>query len=192
MLKFSKISPMVRAIGTMGAVAALVGGVTFALTSSPVTLADDTINASASLQISNGGAYSSSVSGFNFSGMVPGGAASPNQTFYLNNNGTNPVSVTVDIPTLPTFTVLPSGTVDDSQVFLNVSCTSGSSGNFSLTTGNDFNALSSGVALTGGPLQPGDTATCTANVSMGGSAVSPTTANSVSSGSFNLDFTGTD
>ena len=196
MFKIGKMNPLIRAIATMGAVTVLVGGVTYALTSDPVTLASDTINASASLQISNGGAYSGSVGGFNFSGMVPGGVNSPNQTFYLNNNGTNPVYLTAYIPTVPTFTVAPSsGTVDPSQVFLNINCTSGSSGDFSLTTGNDFNSLSatSGVAMTStDPLQPGDTATCTANVSMSSSAVTPTTASSVSSGGFAINFTGSD
>ncbi|HSW80209.1 MAG TPA: hypothetical protein VLG47_05525 [Candidatus Saccharimonadales bacterium] len=195
MFKLHKINPMARALGTMGAVVALAGGITFALTSQPVVLADNSINASASLQISNGGAYSGSVTGFNFSGMVPGGAASPDQTFYLKNNGTNAVSLALNVPTLPTFTVTPSGSVDNSQVFVNISCTSGSSGNFSLSSGNDLTSLNSApvtLAQGTGPLQPGDAATCTANVSMGASAVSPTTASSVSSTNFDLDFTGTD
>jgi len=188
MLSIRKINPMVRAIGTMGVVAGLVGAVTFAqLQSSPVVLADNTISTTASLQISNGGAYGDSVSGFTFAGVVPGGQHSDSHTFYIENNGNVPLTLNVT-SSLPTFNV----SVDNTKVYPNISCTSGSSGDFSLTGVSIATLNASGATMSGGQLANGDAATCSIDVGMDSGAVTSGNTNSIStSPGFDLNFTGT-
>jgi hypothetical protein len=88
---------MVRSIGTMFAVAAVVGGVTFAgLKSNVVALKGNSVSTpTAALLISNGGTYQDSVSGFNFT-LTPGIPSSP-FTFYIDNTGTIPLTLTASI-----------------------------------------------------------------------------------------------
>ncbi len=188
MKTFRNMNPVLRATGVIGTVAALVTGVTFAALSSSATLTANTIaSATADLQVSTDNiSFGVSKPGFAFNGAVPGGAASPNKTFYLKNNGTSNLNLSLVLPALPTWTVLPSGSVTDTLVSLNITCTSGLSGAFSLTD-NINHLFNVGSVVTGGPLQPTDTATCTANVSMGAGAFTGTGA---TSSNFVLTFTG--
>lgn len=193
MISIRKISPMVRAIGTMGAVAAIAGGITFAqLTSNTAALDANSIDSgTASLQISTDNAtWADTATGFTFTGVVPGGAVSPNQTFYIKNNGTTDLTLNAQINQQPTWT---GGTVTNSLVFLSVTCVSQTTGP-TVTLGypgNDMVTLANGIGtdFTGGVINAGDQDTCTANVSMGSGAYagSGVTENNA----FNLDLTGT-
>lgn len=194
MLNIRKINPAARAIGTVGAVVALAGGVTFAALQSQATLTGNTIaSASATLLVSSTpacgaatGTFTHSETGFAFTGLVPGGADSGAKNFCLKNTGTDNMTMNVVIPSLPTWTVTPSGSVDNSKVNLAFSCT-GAGGTFSVTDNvNDiwFNTAN----LSGGTLNAGTTDACTVTASMTSSAF---TGESASSTTFNLTFTGT-
>src|ERR1700753_3662972 len=98
MLKFSKINPLARAIGTVGVVTGLVGAVTFAnFTSNAVALGpDDVTTGSAVLEIGDagcGGLNTTSTPGFtnvnNFSVTNPASV-----TFCLDNTGSVPLAIT--------------------------------------------------------------------------------------------------
>jgi hypothetical protein len=104
MVRFSKISPMVRAIGTMGTVAALVGAVTFAqITSNTVALTNNTLS-SATASLAIGAAHdcstgaTTSVQGMSFNNLQPGVASSP-FPFCLDNTGNVPLNLTASVPT---------------------------------------------------------------------------------------------
>jgi hypothetical protein len=107
MLKFSKISPIARAVGVMGATAALVTGVTFAnLTSNVVALTPNNIAvAGASLAISANAAIpetgctapTTSTQGIQAPSLAPG-ATTPDVTFCLKNTGAVSMSLTASIP----------------------------------------------------------------------------------------------
>ena len=105
MFHITKINPMVRAVGTMGAVVALVGGITFAsLTSNTVTLADNQLSVTNDiLRISNGGAFGTNVTGFNFSNLVIN-KESAQQPFYFQNTANAALSLGVDVSSTPVVT----------------------------------------------------------------------------------------
>lgn len=96
MLKSISISPVMRAVLVIGAVAALVTGVTFAALSDTATLADNHMTTnSADLQVSNGGAYGDDVAGFNANNVVPGtGQTFP---FFLKNGSGFDMNITVSV-----------------------------------------------------------------------------------------------
>ena len=101
MLGLRKINPLVRAIGTVGAIAALVGGVTFALnTSNTVALTpNDLTTATASLGIGAGTSCptsNTSTTGLQDPSLAPGGSTSV--PFCLDNTGGVPLVVSVSIP----------------------------------------------------------------------------------------------
>jgi hypothetical protein len=104
-----KMLPVLRAIGVLSAVGVVTSAVTFAaLQSNGSALAGNTIQtATASLQISTQGSlnsFSQSVPGFNFTDLVPGGAAQPvanNYTVYLRNNGTAALKLHLSVPAPP-------------------------------------------------------------------------------------------
>ena len=102
MINIRKISPMARAIGTMGVVAGLVGAVTFAnLTSNTVALTPNNIaTASAELVINNDNSCDAgsptSVIGFQVAALAPGGSATKN--FCLFNSGDIPLDISASIP----------------------------------------------------------------------------------------------
>jgi len=100
MLSIHKINPMFRAVGTVGAVAALVGGIT----SNDVTLTANTINsATASLKVFDGSTYTTTSTGFTVTNLVPGtGVTNP---FFLENDGGVALNLSVKstIPTLAGF-----------------------------------------------------------------------------------------
>lgn len=116
--KLQKFLPLVHAISVVSAVGIITTMVTFAaVQSSGNALAGNTIQtATANLQISTTGSYySDSVPGFNFSNLVPGGAAQPtanNYMAYLKNTGTSSLTLSLTVPTTPTVT----GTVDLGKV----------------------------------------------------------------------------
>jgi len=170
MWSLKSINPMVRAVGTMGAVAALAGGITYAsLQSNTVALTNNTlVSATAELQIgSNAEAFSStSVAGMN-STLTPGVPSS--FTFYLKNNGGVPLNITANVPTIVSSSAVPA-----SQVSLSFDCGGGP-----VTFTLDAWAAGSAV-IPGGPLTAGSTWTCTEKATLssgysgaGGAAVTP-------------------
>ncbi len=192
-----RTSLIVRATGAIGATVALVGGVTYAqLTTNTVTLSNNTISTTSpnTLQISkNNTTFKTQVAGFDFTGLVPNmKSTSSSETFYLKNTGGSDINLYMFIPTLPTFTVTPSGTVDNTKVKMSLTCSSISGPITTPTTGNDLTSLNTppGATLTG-TLNAGDTATCSLNVTMAAGAVSNTSATSVSSTGFDVQFGGT-
>ncbi len=105
--KQSNSRALMRAVGVMGIVMILVSGVTFAaLQSQQAVLSGNTItSASADLKVSlNGTNFTTSQTGFDFSGVVPGGPAVPaaGYVFYLKNSGTTTSQVKVAVSTTPT------------------------------------------------------------------------------------------
>ena len=118
MLKSISISPVVRAILVIGAVAALVTGVTFAALESEATLTQNTIAGEDALQVNNdpegNATFSQTEQGFNFINIVPGVASSQTENFELRNTSTTTVDVNVQIPTPPT---LPAGVTGEDITF---------------------------------------------------------------------------
>jgi hypothetical protein len=103
MFSIRKINPMVRAVGTMGAVAALAGGITFAttgLTSNTVALTPNNLTtATATLAIGAGTSCpttTTSTTGLQDSSLAPGGSTSV--PFCLDNTGGVPMILSVSIP----------------------------------------------------------------------------------------------
>lgn len=125
--KISKINPLARAVGVVGAVMALVTGVTFAALSDTATLTGNSIgtaSANANLLLWDGDSFESSAPGFNFTGLEPGEASKPFD-FYLKNKGNVDLDLTAEIPALPAFsdgitaedvTLSFSGNCDDEPV----------------------------------------------------------------------------
>jgi hypothetical protein len=130
MVRFSKISPMVRAIGTMGTVAALVGAVTFAqITSNTVALTNNTLS-SATASLAIGAAHdcstgaTTSVQGMSFNNLQPGVASSP-FPFCLDNTGNVPLNLTASVPTNFGAGINPCGVGGATTGAVNVSTTVG-------------------------------------------------------------------
>ena len=119
MLNANVISPVIRAILVMGAVAALVTGVTFATLQSQATLTDSTISsATAGLQVkSTGPDFAAQDAGFKFEDLIPGGAFSPSNDgkFTLKNSGSIPLSVQVQAETVA---ATGTGTLDKTKVIV--------------------------------------------------------------------------
>ncbi|MDB5182250.1 MAG: hypothetical protein JWO47_34 [Candidatus Saccharibacteria bacterium] len=107
MKKQSNFKPILRAVSVMGIIMVIVSGVTFAaLQSQQAVLSGNTIeSATADLKVSTDGTtYTSSHTGFDFPGVVPGGPAVPaaGNSFYLKNSGTTASQVKLAISTTPT------------------------------------------------------------------------------------------
>ena len=103
----SNFKALLRALTVMGVVMIIVSGVTFAaLQSQQAVLSGNTIeSATADLKISTDGTtYTSSRTGFDFPGVVPGGPAVPaaGNSFYLKNSGTTASQVKLAVSTTPT------------------------------------------------------------------------------------------
>lgn len=177
MLSLHKINPMVRAVGTMGAVAALVTGVTFAnLTSNTVALTNNTLStATASLVIGSTSdctdVSTTSVPGMSFTNLIPGQTSAP-FTFCLGNTGTIPLNVTAQIPQ-----DLSSSSLDPSKVTLNITCGGGT------ITKTLADLHTSAWAFPSNPLSASGTWSCTATAtldsSVTGGSVNPFTINFV-------------
>lgn len=135
MLSFRNINPLVRSIGTVGAVAALVGGVTFASGTggtNVVSLTGDDITTTGSwLTVATPqnadtsptcvGATPSTtgeITGLNFTGLDVGATSDP-YYFCIGNEHTSPFPVNIGVSTEPV------GTIPTSDVTLNVACGAG-------------------------------------------------------------------
>jgi hypothetical protein len=134
MVNIRKISPMARAIGTVGAVVALAGGVTFAALTSTATLTDTSINtANAGLLLWNGTSFQPTAPGFTVTGQIPGTDSAP-QAFYFQNSGDAAENITVKANHAPT-----SSLTSPSDLALKFSCSDGA-GN-QLTTNTDLQQI---------------------------------------------------
>jgi predicted ribosomally synthesized peptide with SipW-like signal peptide len=196
MLKVTVISPVFRAILVVGAVMAIATGATFAALQSSAALEDNSIaTGTATLRISKSatcetdadGTYAAAVPGFDFAGVVPGGAGSQTEEFCLRNVGTANLSTVLGAPALPTYQDSGAApvTVDNSKVHVVLTCTTSTSDPFGVS-GTLQAIWFTNVAQ--GTLDAGDTAVCSANVTMDADAF---TADSVTSTDFDLAFTGT-
>lgn len=110
MFAISKINPVVRAVLVVGGVASLVTGVTLATHDTAVAdiTGSSAATATENLHISATGAegtFTGSIDGFDFTNLIPGGAAMPTagNAFWLKNDGgTNFANIELGIPTAPT------------------------------------------------------------------------------------------
>jgi hypothetical protein len=187
----SKASIIARAAATLGVLTATVSGVTMAALQSTATLSDNTVSsATAELQVSKTTpcgetGFASTLTGFNFTGIVPGSAtATSTQHFCLKNTGTANMNVVFAIPTLPTYSNSGgSVTVDNTKVHVALTC-----GTLP-TVNTTIDALFTTVGgVTVGTLNATDNLTCDVTVSMDANAF---TGSSVTSTGFSLVFTGT-
>lgn len=106
MQRRGNLKAIVRAIAVMSAVMIIISGVTFAaLQSQQAVLSGNTItSASADLKISlNGITYDSTMPGFNFGDVIPGGPLVPaaGYSFYLKNSGSIGTTLKVSINGTP-------------------------------------------------------------------------------------------
>jgi len=125
---------MKKKTGLMGSVitlltlATIATGATFAsLQSTSIALTGNQINTSAGLAIStNGTSFPQTVSGFNFTGVVPGGSAFPagGNTFYIKNTGYANLAIKAALSVTPTN---PNG-VNLSKTYLVFTRTDGGAG----------------------------------------------------------------
>lgn len=185
MLKLN-ISPLARAVGVMGATAALVGGITFAaLTSNTVALTDNTLaTATAHLYVNSSAnadpatcadKTKTSATGMSFTALAPGVESSA-FNFCLGNDGDVPLDITTRIPT-----DLSPSTVDPTKVTMTIECGVGNSVTGTLA---DFTAVA-GKTFTTALVNDGDDWSCTAKVKLDATV----TAGSVVP--FTLQFVGT-
>ena len=177
MLSIRKFNPMVRAIGTMGVVAGLVGAVTFAAQpSNVVTLENNSASTTtASLAIVDGDSCSGTTidtvaTGFTVSKLSPGETSSP-FAFCLANTGTTALDVTVSS------TDSLSGDPATSMT-LNVNCGQG-------TASVGLNNLGTPTFVGTIPATSGDACTATVTLAPGYNGAGGTTP------LFNLNFAGT-
>ena len=190
MIGVRNINPMVRAIATMGAIAALVGGITYAqiTTTAPVSLTNNTLTAAtASLAIGPNTTCATgattSVPGMNFNNLQPGVASSP-FPFCLDNTGNVALNLTANVPT--TF----GAGINPNDVSLHFTCGVGGA-----TTGA-VDQISTVGGLHGGQVAFGNAALNTATNNILGCNVTATLnpAATFTSGEtltpFNIDFSG--
>lgn len=102
MYKFKTMRPLVQAMGIITAVMVMVTGVTFAaLQSQRVVLKGNSIlTAVADLSLSTDNVtYSKSITGFNFSGLIPGGSPVPTSGYgvYLRNDGSTALTPRISV-----------------------------------------------------------------------------------------------
>lgn len=102
MKQFHTFGGLVQAAGIVTALVLLATGVAFAaLQSQPGVLKGNTIQtAVASLQVSqNGSTYSSSVDGYTFSNLIPGGQPMPasGYSIFVKNVGTTPLALKLSV-----------------------------------------------------------------------------------------------
>ena len=212
MLHLRNINPMVRAVGTMGAVSALVGGITFAqLTSNTVALSSNTLStASAHLKIGLtndnvsgpttlattnrttvntepgcSDAKNGSVPGFHLTGsngLVPGQASDP-LNFCLKNTGGLPLDLSVTVPS-DAFGDTTSMGITPADVTLDVTCD-----NSDTATGT-LQDYESTVSLGDTALAAGDATDCSATVTLA-SDFNGSGTGSASLPAFDIQFMGT-
>jgi hypothetical protein len=181
MISIRNINPMVRAVATMGAIAALVGGVTFAnLSSNTAALSTNTLSSSTAALVIGAGTNcpgdtpQTSISGLTAT-LTPGVPTTP-FAFCLDNTGNIPLSITAQIPTNLTSSPIPATDVTLTLTCPNIGTLSGTLDQYA----NPASFPGAQLATT----TPEDcTATATLNASYTGSgnqAVTP----------FDIDFVG--
>lgn len=153
----------------------VLGGATYAvLISPPATLSGSTITtANANLLISTDGtSYSTTLPGFDFNSLVPGGPAMPlgGYNFYLKNTGNTPLAIKLGMTKQPTN----QGNISLDKVNLIVTPSSGSAQTLSLQS--LLSAGSSGTSIGVVSLANGASQQYKIQVSMAPDAVSTSTA----------------
>ena len=210
MLSLRKINPMLRATGVIGAVAALVTGITFAALSNQATLADTTVNtANAGLNIwdSTSSTYGPTAPGFTITGLIPGTGITDN--VYLQNSGGVSEAITATVPTLPSATgfsgwnnatisiTAENTSCTDPVGFVENTSTAGSSNTSPFTVNTNLADLSSGQVILPCIMNAGDAGNSGVAGTSGNYdfhfdiAKSSITGSSASIGGFDIDFTGT-
>lgn len=97
--QINRISPLARAILVIGAVAALVTGVTFAALQNTATLTNNTITSEVDgLLVDSDGddSFGTTDEGFAFTNIAPGGTSDP-KAFKLKNETNGPLEVNVQV-----------------------------------------------------------------------------------------------
>jgi hypothetical protein len=127
MARRNSFKPVLVPLIIIGSVGLITTFATFAaLQSAPAVLSANTIETtSADLRIDKDGTtQTTSITGFDFSGVTPGSSASPaaGDAFYLKNMGTANLAIKASISTTPTITTTsPNGaTVDLTKVFFEI------------------------------------------------------------------------
>jgi len=174
MLSIRKINPMVRAVGTMGAVAAIVGGVTFAAQTNTAALTTNSLTSGTPLlQVgTQSSAFADTAPGMTAT-LTPG--ITQSFTFYLQNNDTLPLSVTASVPTDFTNSEIPA-----SAVTMSLDCGAGA-------VIYPLSSWAGGSAVIPGTVPAGSFSTCTESVtldstySQSGQTLTPYTINFVGS-----------
>jgi predicted ribosomally synthesized peptide with SipW-like signal peptide len=104
MQSIRNISPILRAVGVIGAVALLVTSVTFAALSDEASLTGNTVtSATADLNVWDGSAWAGTGAGFDVNELIPGTWSAP-YAFYLQNASPFAMDISVRVPVAPTLT----------------------------------------------------------------------------------------
>lgn len=171
------MSPLLRFVLVVGVSLSLLTGVSFAALQSPAAvLSGNTIaSATADLRIgTSASSFSASRTGFDFTGVIPGGAGVPvsGNTIYLKNFGSANLSIKLSIPGTPTST----GTVDLNKVFINLTRVDT---NFTTTLSLQqlIDGYTTGGVATGFNINSGATLTFSIKVTMASDAISGSSAN---------------
>lgn len=162
-------SPVLRAIGVIGVVAALVTSITFAALSDTAALEDNEFStATAALKIWDGASFEDTAVGFSMTDVVPGVTHGP-ESFELKNTGGVPLAVTV---TSTAGTVTGTGSIDDADMVVWTITNTDTADSVSYT----HTELISGtpVALPGPDLGAGDDPVYEVTLDVGVDAVSGT------------------
>ena len=192
MVNIRTINPVARATAIIGAVAALVAGVTFAALTSTATLTDTTMSSTtAELLLWDGDSFDSTAPGFTVTDLVPGTGSGP-LPFYFKNNGGVALDITARVPALPSTSGITS--YGDIEVTIDGEET----GCPDAPVVTDLAALNAGpvtlpcnslsVGAQGNSGVPGTEGNYTVAFDLDPSGVS---GSSASVGAFNIEFTGT-
>ena len=121
MRRFHNLKTWLRLLVAVGLIGVVATGVTYAaLQSQAANVTGNTINSAAAALIvgKDGATYNTSMVGYDFNGLIPGGSAMPSQNggynLWLKNNGSAPLSLNVHIGNAPTV----NGDIDLSKVFV--------------------------------------------------------------------------
>ncbi len=193
MLVTRNFSHLLRALAVIGAVGIISTSATFAALQSPAaTLSANTISVGAAdLRISTNGTTFTvpSTAGFNFDGVVPGGAAVPagGNSFYLKNYSSNTsLALKASISTTPTNL----GNVNLAKVYFNFTRVDVPEPALSVSLQTLISSNSTGGTALGDTIAPNSVAQYSLSVSMDADAYSGTGVG-VSISGINLSFTGT-
>lgn len=180
MKRGTNFSVLGRSIAIVASVIFLASGVTYAaLQSPPIKLTGNTIEtATANLSLSqNGNVFGSSIVGFDYNNLIPGGSPVPidGNSIWLRNTGSTPINLKLSISSIP----LNPNNVDLSKVnviLTAVGNTSGSPQIFSLESLIAANSTGGSPILVPTQLFAGNTQQYTIKVSMALDAITSTTA----------------